>query len=154
MKSGLMALVLLLLVSGLGGVAERARAADEFDGMRENRKVLLTGGSSLDTADPDIAAALTKLTNEANNYWQTMNTTAGRTYLWSDNPGIGNSIHIRVTYERLKTMALAYATTGTALHENSQLGSDIVAALDYMYTTRYHEAVTPTASGTSNWWDW
>ncbi|WP_339249982.1 polysaccharide lyase family 8 super-sandwich domain-containing protein [Paenibacillus sp. FSL P2-0136] len=154
MKSGLMALVLLLLVSGLGGVAERARAADEFDGMRENRKVMLTGGPSLNTADADIAAALTKLGNEASGYWQTMNTSPARTYLWSDNPGIGNSIHIRVTYERLKTMALAYATTGTALHENSQLGSDIAAALDYMYTTRYHEAVTPTASGTSNWWDW
>ncbi|MEK4005270.1 polysaccharide lyase family 8 super-sandwich domain-containing protein [Paenibacillus sp. FSL H3-0333] len=154
MKSCLVALVLLLLVSGLGGVAERAGAADEFDGMRENRKVMLTGGATLNTADADIAAALTGLANEADGYWQTMNTSPSRTYLWSDNPGIGNSIHIRVTYERLKTMALAYATTGTALHENSQLGSDIVAALDYMYTTRYHEAVTPTASGTSNWWDW
>lgn len=154
MKSGLVALVLLLLVSGLGGVAERARAADEFDGMRENRKVMLTGGATLNTTDADVAAALTRLANEADGYWQTMNTSPSRTYLWSDNPGIGNSIHIRVTYERLKTMSLAYATAGTALHENSQLGSDIVAALDYMYTTRYHEAVTPTASGTSNWWDW
>ncbi|WP_238650460.1 polysaccharide lyase family 8 super-sandwich domain-containing protein [Paenibacillus piscarius] len=153
-KSCLVLLVLLLSVSGIGGVAERARAADEFDGIRENRKVLLTGGSSLDAADPDIAAALTKLTNEANGYWQTMNTAAGRTYLWSDNPGTGNSIHIRVTYERLKTMALAYATSGTALYEDSLLGNDIVAALDYMYATRYHEGVTPVASGTSNWWDW
>lgn len=127
---------------------------DEFDGMRENRKVMLTRGPSLNTADADIAAALTKLANEANGYWQTMNTSPSRTYLWSDSPGIGNSIHIRVTYERLKTMALAYATAGTALYEDSQLGSDIVAALDYMYTTRYHEAVMPTASGTSNWWDW
>ncbi|MBP2114751.1 polysaccharide lyase family 8 super-sandwich domain-containing protein [Paenibacillus silagei] len=154
MKSGLMVLVLLLLVSGLGGVAKRARAADEFDGMRENRKVMLTGGASLNTADADLAAALTKLGNEASGYWQTMNTAAGRTYLWSDNPGIGNSIHIRVTYERLKTMALAYATSGTSLYGDSLLGSDIVAALDYMYATRYHEGVTPVASGTSNWWDW
>ncbi|WP_405115603.1 polysaccharide lyase family 8 super-sandwich domain-containing protein [Paenibacillus sp. FSL K6-1217] len=154
LKSGLVALVLLLSISGLGGVTERVRAADEFDGMRENRKVLLTGGPNLDTADPDIAAALTKLTNEANGYWQTMNTSPGRTYLWSDNPGTGNSIHIRVTYERLKTMALAYATSGTALYEDSLLGNDIVAALDYMYATRYHEGVTPVASGTSNWWDW
>lgn len=153
-KGCLIILALLLSVSGIGGAAERARAADAFDGMRENRKVLLTGGSSLDTADPDIAAALTKLTNEANGYWQTMNTAAGRTSLWSDNPGTGNSIHIRVTYERLKTMALAYATSGTSLYGDSLLGGDIVAALDYMYATRYHEGVTPVASGTSNWWDW
>ncbi|WP_340024942.1 polysaccharide lyase family 8 super-sandwich domain-containing protein [Paenibacillus sp. FSL K6-1096] len=153
-KSCLVMLALLLSFTGIGGVAEHVRAADEFDGMRENRKVMLTGGSSLDTADPDIAAALTRLTNEANGYWQTMNTAAGRTYLWSDNPGTGNSIHIRVTYERLKTMALAYATSGTALYEDSQLGNDIVAALDYMYATRYHEGITPVASGTSNWWDW
>lgn len=155
-KSCMIMLILLLSVSGLGGITgtERARAADEFDGMREHRKVMLTGGASLNTADVDIAAAITRLTTEANGYWQTMNTSPSRTYLWSDNPGIGNSIHIRVTYERLYTMALAYATTGSALYEDSQLESDIVAALDYMYATRYHETVTTTASGTSNWWDW
>ncbi|MGV2881706.1 hyaluronate lyase [Paenibacillus sonchi] len=156
MKCCMIGLTLLLCFSGLemGGITERARAADEYDGMRENRKIMLTGGASLNTADVDIAAAITKLTNEANGYWQTMNTSPNRTYLWSDNPGIGNSIHIRVTYERLKTMALAYATAGSMLYEDSLLGSDIVAALDYMYTTRYHETVTTTASGTSNWWDW
>lgn len=44
-KGCLIILALLLSVSGIGGAAERARAADAFDGMRENRKVLLTGAA-------------------------------------------------------------------------------------------------------------
>ncbi|MBW4084158.1 polysaccharide lyase family 8 super-sandwich domain-containing protein [Paenibacillus sp. S150] len=152
---GMIGLVILLAFGWFGGLpGGRAYAADEYDAMREARKAMLTGGGTLDTADPDIAAAIAAATAAANGYWQTMNTSASRTYLWSDNSGMGNSIHIRVTYERLRAMALAYSTSGSALFGNAQLKTDIVSALDYMYSTRYNEAVTTTPSGTSNWWDW
>lgn len=151
---GVVALCLILLCSSLGGFAPRTYAADAFDQLREKHRTMLTGGTNLSTTDPDIAKTLTDLTATANGYWQTMNTSSGRTYLWQDNSGVGNSAQIRTTYERLKMMALAYSTVGSSVYGNPTLEADIVSGLDYMYSTRYNENVMPTASGTSNWWDW
>lgn len=154
-KGGWITLILLLVFSSLGAWSpDQARAADEFDGIRENWRELLAGGSGLDISDPDIAAAAAELAGDATGYWSTMNTSVGRTSLWSNIAGTGNSVHIRQTYERLKVMALAHSTLGSSLYGNSDLETDIVDALDYMYATRYHENVTTTPSGTSNWWDW
>ncbi|MDF2835533.1 MAG: hypothetical protein K0Q63_1173 [Paenibacillus sp.] len=155
MKGGWITLILLLAFSSMGAwPTERAHAADEFDAIRENWRTLLTGGTGINTSDADIAGAAARLAADADGYWSTMNVSAERAALWSDIPGIGNSVHIRQTYERLKIMALAYSTEGSALYGDSGLETDIEGALDYMYATRYHENVTTTPSGTSNWWDW
>lgn len=151
---GYVMLVLVLLSSGLVGFTSKTYAADEFDQLREKHRMMLIGGANLSTTDPDIANAIIRLTTTANRYWQSMNKTSNRTYLWQDNSGVGNSAQIRTTYERLKTMALAYSTVGSSVYGDTTLQSDIVSALDYMYSTRYNENVTTTPSGTSNWWDW
>ncbi|MEK3884651.1 polysaccharide lyase family 8 super-sandwich domain-containing protein [Paenibacillus sp. PL2-23] len=154
-KGGWIMLIMLLALSSIGGwPVGKAYASDEFDSMRENWRVLLTGGEGLDNTDPDIAAAVAKLTTDAQGYWSSMNTSSNRTSLWSNIASTGNSVHIRQTYERLRVMALAYSTEGSGLNGNTVLETDIVQALDYMYATRYHENVTTTPSGTSNWWDW
>jgi len=47
-------------------------------------------------------------------------------------------------------MTLAYATHGCALENNVTLRSDIISALDWLYTNRYNE----TKAKYDNWWDW
>ncbi|WP_083938013.1 polysaccharide lyase family 8 super-sandwich domain-containing protein [Paenibacillus daejeonensis] len=149
-------LVMVVLLTGIWGTAvpPQALASDAYDAMREKRKVMLTGETGLTWTDPDLTAAAARITDQAEQYWSTMNVSPSRTHLWSDQAGTGNSIHIRITYERLKALALAYATEGSELHGDPTLATDLIGALDYMYATRYHEHVTTTPSGTSNWWDW
>ncbi len=153
-KMGYTLLCLILLFTSIGIAAPKTYAADSFDSLREKYRTMLTGGSNLSTSDPDMANALSKLSTTADGYWRSMNTVTGRTYLWKDAPGAGNSAQIRTSYERLKVMAIAYSTVGTSVYGNATLQSDIVTGLDYMYSTRYNENVTTTPSGTSNWWDW
>lgn len=147
-------LSILAAFTFLGGGSDRtAQAADEYDAMRDKWRKMLTG-EPLDPADADVSAAVAAQAAEANGYWQSMNKSATRTHLWSDIPNVGHSVHIRTAYERLRAMALAYSTPGSALAGDPALAADIVGALDYMYATRYHEFVVTTPSGTSNWWDW
>jgi hyaluronate lyase len=145
----IVSLTLLLFCTMNAFVVHQASAADEFDNLREKWKVTLTGGTSYNPLDPDIAAQIVALTAEANSNWSTMDNTPG-TYLWSDLNSGSNTSQITAGYNRIKTMALAYATTGSTLQNNAALLADILIALDWMYTNRYNETKTNVA----NWWDW
>ncbi|NQX58638.1 polysaccharide lyase family 8 super-sandwich domain-containing protein [Paenibacillus qinlingensis] len=147
---GMMASLTLLLFCTMNAfVVNQASAADEFDSLREKWKVTLTGGTSYNPLDPDIAAQIVALTAEANSNWSTMDNSPG-TYLWSDLNNASNTSQITTGYNRIKTMALAYATTGSTLQNDAILLTDIGIALDWMYTNRYNETKTNVA----NWWDW
>jgi hypothetical protein len=123
-------------------------ANDEFDTARLRWKDNLTGGSGYDVNDPIVSAQLYSL-SQTN--WGTMNTSVtARTYLWSDLASPTNSSHVTQSYQRIKNMALAYSTPGTALYGNPQLKTDIIGALDWMYVNRYNE----TRAYYDNWWDW
>lgn len=149
-KTGLILLMsLMLFVTMNTFLVKPASAADEFDDMREKWKVTLTGGTAYNPLDPDIAAQLTALTAEANANWSTMDNSPG-TYLWSDLNSTTNTAQITAGYNRIKSMALAYATTGSSLQNNATLLADILIALDWMYTNRYNENKT----NVPNWWDW
>lgn len=143
-------LALALLLSVLAVPIRPAYAADEYDTLREKWKTMLTGGNAYSTSDADIAAQVTAITNEAQSYWSSLNTSASRTYLWSDLASTTDSTHPKISYQRLKAMATAYSTHGSALEANAALGADIVSALDWLYVNRYNETVT--AYG--NWFDW
>lgn len=149
------ALVACLLVSALILASVQAlfappvSAADEYDALREKWKVMLTGGTSFSTSDPDIAAQIAAITATAQSHWDTMDKSSSRTYLWSDLT-FSDAAHYTSTYKRLKEMALAWATKGSSLQNNASLLADIKDALDWMYANKYNE--TTTKSG--NWWDW
>lgn len=128
---------------------------DEFDALREKWFNYLTGGAQIDLSDADIRSAVEanalKVTNEAKSgVWDTLNKDAGRTYLWSDYNSTTNSSHVTLSYNRLKDMAIAYATPGTELYHNAQLKTDIIAGLDWMNQNRYNT----TRATYNNWWDW
>ena len=134
----------ILLLAGFAPAAQ----ADEFDTLREKWVDLLTGGNSYNTADPAIATAIASVTNTANSYWSSLNKSAARTSLWSDAASTTISADLNTHYSRLRSLALAYATTGSSLKGNTALRDDIVSGLDWMYANRYHENIRIY----DNWW--
>jgi len=131
------------------GAAPSAHAADEYDSLRGIWKEMMTGGTAYNTSDPDIAAQISSIDSDAQANWNTMNKSSSRTYLWSDLTFQGSS-HITASYTRLRSMALAYATTGSSLQNNAVLLADLKSALDWMYANIYNE----NKSETGSWWDW
>lgn len=125
---------------------------DEFDLLRERWLAMITGGTDYNPSDPGVASRITAITNSAQTQWNNMLKTGGngRAYLWNDAASPTDSRHISDSAERLRTMARAYATTGSALQGNAALLADIEGGLDWLYANRYHENVTPY----DNWWDW
>ncbi|MDO8542375.1 MAG: polysaccharide lyase 8 family protein [Opitutaceae bacterium] len=125
-----------------------AARADEFDTLRLKWADMLTGGSSYNPADPIIASAITSVTNTANGNWTSLNKSTTRTHLWSDAARTNVSADLNTNYSRLRSMALAYSTTGSALEGNPTLRDDIIGGLDWMYANRYNENVRIY----DNWW--
>lgn len=113
--------------------------ADEFDVLREKWAEMLTGGSHLDLTDPAVASSISRLSSLANSYWSTMDKSPTRAFLWADLASTTDTGDITASYERLKSMALAYATPGSSLKGNASLKADIVRGLDWMYANRYNE---------------
>ena len=103
------------------------------------------------------ASTLNNWAATSSNYWSTLNTNAGRTYLWSDltlgssQSGINTgSSHMDATFGRLRSMALAWAAPGCPLQGNAALASAITNSLDWMCANIY----TATVTEYDNWWDW
>lgn len=144
----------LLLQAGLAGSAigalstlglpTRAFAEDEYDVLRARWVELNTGGA-IDATDPAYADALANLSTQAQQYADTMITSADRTALWPDLPLSSTSGNFSISYTRLKTIALARATTGTP-----QTGELLSGALDFLNANAYNE----TLKETGNWWFW
>lgn len=130
--------------------AEPAKAADAYDNARDTWRQMLTGGTAYDPATPEIAARLDGIEADAQGLWDSMDTTSGRTYLWSDLASTTNSAHITASYVRLRSMAVAWASHGSSLEGDTALRDAIISALDWMQANRYNT----TTSKYNNWWDW
>lgn len=123
----------------------------DYDSLRLHWLATLNSGTNLNVSDSDVSNRLVEISASAQSLWSSMDKSAGRTFLWSDLPGTAtNSSQLWYTYDRLKTLALAYATVGTTLHGNISFRTDLFSALDWMYTNRYNE----TKSEIDNWWHW
>src|SRR5205814_1921888 len=86
----------------------------------------------------------------ANGYWSSMDTNASRIYLWSDLPLGSVSANIVSTFSRLQALALAWATPGSSLQNNTDLANTIASGLDWMNANVY----TTTAPEYDNWFHW
>jgi len=148
-------MVMVLAILGAVRVPETAHAADVFDNMRQKWVDVLTGGANLDTSDPDIAALILKIDTQAQDYKGTMNKSASRTYIWSDLTDFhSDGYDLQYTYQRLRIMTLAYATTGSDLEGDTVLRSDIISALDWCYANQYNSTKHSHNPYTGNWWQW
>lgn len=124
--------------------------ADDFTTVRLRRFELLAGPPQYNINDPAVLAQISLLNTNAERFWSTMNKATHREYLWNDLAGTAASSHITSAYARLRWMALAYATRGTALTGNAEILGDLMRALGWMYANRYN----PHVVRYDNWWDW
>ncbi|MHA6481994.1 polysaccharide lyase family 8 super-sandwich domain-containing protein [Paenibacillus sp. strain BS8-2] len=130
-----------------------AAAADEYDTLRERWKETLTGSASYNTSDPNIAARITEITDKAQEVWDSMIKTPGRTQLWAEYaigaPNTGSKgDNLTPIYANLKYMALAYSTRGSSLEGNTTLRDDIISGLDWMHANKFYYG----AIYSGNWW--
>ena len=133
--------LLLLFVSHLAH-------ADTYDAMRTKwfNFLTTTSGTVADVSD-------------AQSFWNTMNKSAGRTYLWSSLT-YDRSNDITTSFRRLNVMSTAYKLINSPLYNNAALKADIISALQWLYTNYYNENLAPSAlpdpangSNIINWWD-
>jgi hypothetical protein len=129
-------------------------AADDFDKLRAKWWQVQTGGTNYSLSDSLVKSRLSSITNSALGYWNTMDKSGVNTYLWSDLTSTTDSSQISSAYGRLRAMALAYATYGSYLRGNATLAADIQTGLNWMYTNRYNDSITPITGEYGNWWDW
>lgn len=123
--------------------------ADAYDDLRNKWATQLAGGN-FNPADSDTANQLSLMSSNAQNYWTTMDKSAGRTALWTDQANWAASATISNSYGRLDSMAAAWATPNTSLYHNASLAADIVAALDWLNVNHYNATLTFY----DNWFDW
>jgi hyaluronate lyase len=122
--------------------------ADEFDDLRLKWRNSLVG-TGYDTSDANVISRLNSIANSANANWASLDKFPARTFLWSDLASTTVSIHINYNYQRLRSMALAYATPGCSLYGNPALLADTIGGLDWMHAKRYN----PTVSIYDNWYE-
>ncbi|GAA0589422.1 polysaccharide lyase 8 family protein [Kribbella sandramycini] len=141
----------LLLQTGLAAGAlstiatTPAAAADEFAALRTRWSDLATGGA-IDPTDPAYADALGKLTRQAQGFLDTLTPDADA--LWPDLPLSPTSGNFSLSYNRLKSIALARATPGTTLNQDP--AAVLASALDFLNERAYNESLPETG----NWWFW
>ena len=116
--------------------------ADQFDNLRLYRQTYLI----------NQGGGIANITNTANGYWNSMETSPSRTELWSYLPfgSSSDAESINGTFGNLQAMALAWATPGCALYGNTSLASAVTNGLDWMNANIY----TKTASELGNWFCW
>jgi len=127
-------------------------AEDEYDVLRLKYREKLTGydpSAPYDLSDPHIQSYIERLDAAAGNYWHSMNQT---THVWDDleEPSAEDSAVLLSIFERLETMARAWATYGSAYYQSAQLLNDVMAGLDWLCENRYNENTSPY----DNWWHW
>ncbi|MEW1839528.1 polysaccharide lyase 8 family protein [Nonomuraea angiospora] len=118
--------------------------------LRAKAAALFTGGGDIDPGDSVLAAPLARLDADARAHRAAMDLSSGRTFLWPDLPLTGVSGDIASSYQRLRTLAVAWAGPGASTHGDATAAREILSGLDFLYERAYNE--TKRESG--NWWHW
>ncbi|MBB5774643.1 polysaccharide lyase 8 family protein [Nonomuraea jabiensis] len=125
--------------------AAAAGSAPAFDALRAGALGLLTGGG-IDVSDPVYAGPLARLSQAAGGLLASL---APGT-LWPDLPPAGGPGNVTGSYGRLRRIATAWATPGTAQHGDDAVAARVVDALDVLHERHYNERLPETG----NWWFW
>jgi hyaluronate lyase len=125
-------------------------AVEEFARMRAQWRALWVA-EDYDPADPAIAPVITRITNDAQTWWSSLDTSPNRSFLWSDaRLDVDVSFAISRSFDRLRWMALAWATPGSSLYGNAELLADVISGLDWMVANYYRE----DGEIIGNWYEW
>ena len=145
----------LLLPAGLAlaSVAGQAtgQGSDPFDRLRDRWVETLTGGPDLDAATPPYADIVQGVADNARRSWSAMADPRGRpASLWTDPASGLLEYNTRISADRLRVMALAWLTPGSALTGDPKLKADLVEALTWLEARRYSVRIERVG----NWWEW
>ncbi len=144
----------LLASAGLAltPVAAHAQApADPFEKLRLRWVAMLTGGPDLDAASEPYAAIVQGVADNARRWWRAMVDPRGQpASLWSDPASGVQEYNTRISADRLRVMALAYHTKGSALTGDPRLKTDLIEALTWLEARRYSVRIERVG----NWWEW
>lgn len=139
----------ILMTVAIFAVAMLARA-DEFDTLRLRWRDMLTQGTNASSSDPLYQSWISQVGSTANSFLNSMNTSPGRTFLWSTyNDLATDSSDITGTYQRLRAMALGYSVRDSSMEGHGGLRSAILDGLDWMHANHYN----PTSVVFDNWFD-
>ncbi|WP_223167238.1 polysaccharide lyase 8 family protein [Nonomuraea sp. SYSU D8015] len=116
-----------------------------FEALRATALDLLTGGD-VDVSDPVYARPVARLSERAGSRLAAME--PGR--LWPDLPPADSPGNVTGSHARLRLIATAWATPGTAQHGDDTVAAAVVDALDVLYERHYNEGLPETG----NWWFW
>lgn len=138
---------LLAAVLGHALTVGGAARADEFDTMRA--KWAVRGGVA-DAGDPDVAAQIAVSEALAQEAWDTMIRTEGRTALWPTLTNFAVSATITNTFGRLATLASAYYNGPASLKNNPQVLAAVQSGIEWLVANHYNTGKTEYG----NWYDW
>ena len=132
-----------------------------YEKVRDDYRDGLTGNKMPNKQDPQYLSMMEGYDTAAKEAWDSLVKDANRATLWEDldmtldyiNKGSNNndSADFRTATERIRAMALAYASEGSTYYKNPELFKDIVAALEYVLQT-YPTNLQDKVYG--NWWTW
>lgn len=133
--------------------AASASSAELFEELRQRRVEWLTGGPNIDQNDPDLAAKIAAVTETAQRYWDLLvppgDPRRGEILFADKAPTVTSGLVVN-SFERLRDMAVAYATEGSPLQGNESLKEAILDGYDWMYAHQYNETVVALG----NWFHW
>lgn len=132
-----------------------ATAADAVLSDLIQRRATMLVGSGNAANVPALADSLKQISADAASSWQAMTLAAGAPGIWPDLPMLGISAstatgNMGVTFDRITSLAEAWATQGTDQYGDDKLAADLVSALTWMSVHQY--VAGKAAAG--NWWFW
>ncbi|NRQ32366.1 polysaccharide lyase 8 family protein [Nonomuraea sp. NN258] len=120
--------------------AEAAPSAAAFTSARERWVAMMAVGPS-------------RVEGSANAVLRKLRPSSRRPSLWPDlplgNPGTGD---FNRSYNRLRTLALGWATPGTRMHRDAEVTEVLVDALDFLHRHAYNEH-SPRRGSNWYWWE-
>ncbi|MGZ0148690.1 polysaccharide lyase 8 family protein [Kribbella sp. WER1] len=124
----------------------KATSETDFDVVRRQWLETLV---AQDASDPVVAKYVRDSAAVAADLWRTMDKSAARTWLWSDLDSSTIPAVQRNNIGRLRQLALALRSPGSALYGDKELTADLIEAFDWFLAHKY--GVTAIYGG---WWDW
>lgn len=147
---------------GAGATAHPLAATatpEDFAGVRTRWREMLLGDDSLDPDMPEVRAVVDRIDRTASAHLTSMERGVERTSLWADLPfpedannkaRLVYSVSLRKTYERIRSLANAYALPSAAHFGDLELRSAIFDGLRWLVETKYFHGVVRRG----NWYNW
>ncbi len=123
----------------------------DYATLRAKWSVMQTGKGNYSPTAAPYAAYVSAIDTEAQGWYSTLNTAPGSGgSLWTDTLAGTAEVNTRVSFDRLRILAIAYSTDGSTYENDATLLSAISTSLQWLSTNRYNTTITKSG----NWWEW